>query len=53
MYLPSCGHEKARSVVSWFGENLMDALSRALARSANFEPLHEGRRRCANTSGQR
>ena len=49
MYLPSCGHAKARSVVKVVLANLMDALSRALARSANSGPLHEGRVRCANT----
>jgi ethanolamine utilization protein EutQ (cupin superfamily) len=63
MYLPSFGHAKARSVVKVVRQNLKSARIsgrspnrievRALAPRTNSEQLHEGRARCANTSGQR
>jgi hypothetical protein len=64
MYLPSCGHEKARSVVKVVLSGTCKSLEpsgpvakpdlkvRALAPSVNSGPWHEGRARCANTSGQ-
>jgi hypothetical protein len=48
MYLPSCGHEKARSVVKGFVENLEVARSgwrpAGLRSDWQSDPLYEGRR---------
>jgi hypothetical protein len=65
MYLPSFGHQKARSVVHLVlcgtckslepSDSVVkpDLKVRALAPSVNSGPWHEGRARCVNTSGQR